>query len=264
MSSLYDGLPEILFKYRDWDDNYHRRLLTRNELYFASTLQFNDPFDSALPFRFDESELSKENIFLKIRELVMQENPDLSEAEIEEKAFEHQQAERIKDPDHIKKVGEDTVADIGRIYGVVSLSETSDDILMWSHYSNSHSGFCIGFNSKRLFELAKGKLMAISYKDQYPHLSIFDHPLERMRKLTTVKSAYWSYEKEYRLSKTHYARQTLKIPSELIVEIILGCKMSQETKFELLKIAEKRFPEARVFEMQKDSEYFKLNKNRIR
>jgi hypothetical protein len=29
--------------------------------------------------------------------------------------------------------------------GVLSLSEINDNILMWSHYSESHTGFCIEF-----------------------------------------------------------------------------------------------------------------------
>lgn len=34
--------------------------------------------------------------------------------------------------------------------GVVCLSEHGDDILMWSHYSDGHQGFCLEFDRERL------------------------------------------------------------------------------------------------------------------
>lgn len=43
--------PSVLYKYRNWEDDYHRRILTHNELYFASPDQFNDPFDSKIHVR---------------------------------------------------------------------------------------------------------------------------------------------------------------------------------------------------------------------
>src|SRR4051812_25795268 len=38
-------------------------------------------------------------------------------------------------------------ADIKR-YGVLSLSEINNDILMWSHYAGAHSGYCLQFERR--------------------------------------------------------------------------------------------------------------------
>jgi hypothetical protein len=43
-------VPQKLYKYRCWGDEYpnHKRLLTDNELFFASAGKFNDPFEFAV------------------------------------------------------------------------------------------------------------------------------------------------------------------------------------------------------------------------
>lgn len=45
-------MPSILYKYRNWKDDYHKGLLTHNEIYFASPKDFNDPYDCRITERF--------------------------------------------------------------------------------------------------------------------------------------------------------------------------------------------------------------------
>jgi len=41
--------PKVVYKYRGWKDDYHKKVLTENSLFFASPKQFNDPFDCRIP-----------------------------------------------------------------------------------------------------------------------------------------------------------------------------------------------------------------------
>jgi len=50
---MIEKYPSILYKYRDWEDDYHKRMLTEDEIFFASSEDFNDPFDCAVPIRYD-------------------------------------------------------------------------------------------------------------------------------------------------------------------------------------------------------------------
>jgi hypothetical protein len=45
-------LPKTLYKFRDWSNEYNRRLLVESELYFSNNYTFNDPFDLQLPIIF--------------------------------------------------------------------------------------------------------------------------------------------------------------------------------------------------------------------
>ncbi|MFH0926009.1 MAG: DUF2971 domain-containing protein [bacterium] len=46
----------------------------------------------------------------------------------------------------IEKDSIDIANDQSKNLGVLSLSELNNDILMWAHYTENHSGFCIEFN----------------------------------------------------------------------------------------------------------------------
>ncbi|WP_214826490.1 DUF2971 domain-containing protein [Chryseobacterium sp. ISL-6] len=50
------------------------------------------------------------------------------------------------------------VENVNRNFGIYSLTTKNSNLLMWSHYGNSHKGFCIGFNTEKLFKLVMGTL----------------------------------------------------------------------------------------------------------
>lgn len=41
--------PVILYKYRDWDNVYHKNILQDNSIYFASPKSFEDIYDCNVP-----------------------------------------------------------------------------------------------------------------------------------------------------------------------------------------------------------------------
>tara|TARA_B110000967_G_C18638587_1_gene437318 strand:+ start:418 stop:687 length:270 start_codon:yes stop_codon:yes gene_type:complete len=45
--------PEILYKYRNWDDPYNKRFINEREVFMASPNQFEDKLDCKLPIRYD-------------------------------------------------------------------------------------------------------------------------------------------------------------------------------------------------------------------
>lgn len=97
-------------------------------------------------------------------------------------------------------------------YGIVSLSETSRNLLMWAHYANEHSGVCIGYKEDFLDSLKKPEESNHSghfkpIKVRYDNLRYdpsdneeisITTPSERCFKILTTKSDEWIYEKEHR------------------------------------------------------------------
>ncbi len=54
LKELPEDFPKILYKFRYFDEKgYHLRILTDNEIFFASPKLFNDPFDCRIPVRYD-------------------------------------------------------------------------------------------------------------------------------------------------------------------------------------------------------------------
>jgi Protein of unknown function (DUF2971) len=257
-------IPDILYKYRDWRNSYNKKVLTDNELYFATPREFNDPFDCAIPFQYDESDLTEENIFKKCLLLARHANPKLDESKLHQIAFESQRQGLIFDEHHVESQDKLRKEHFNRDFGILSLTMKRDNFLMWSHYSNSHSGFCVGFNSRRLFDQSGGQLGPVFYKEEFPKFGLFDNGTEHFIKYAYHKSKIWEYEAEYRLLRPIKTGKIVKVTNDTIDEIILGNKMKFDDKQEILKLAATKFPNARVFDSTTHKKKYEIVIERIR
>lgn len=259
-----NNIPDILYKYRDWNNDFHKKLLFEKQLYFASADQFNDPYDCSMPYKWKKSDLTEANIFTKYYNSLKSDRPDLSETQIHEICYNEQKQGLFHDEEHIKKVTERWRELEFKRYGIVSLTPICDNFLMWSHYSNSHTGFAIGFDKFILIESTKSEIGQVIYQNEIPEFGIFEDLIEKSIKQMYIKSSIWEYEYEFRLRSILLCRKSVTLAVEAIKEIILGCNMKQKDKFEIIDKCAKMYPNAELFEMQLDRDTFKLNKFRIR
>lgn len=258
-----EGIPDILYKYRDWSNPYNKRLLTHKELYFASFDQFNDPFDGTIPYRYNPADLTDDKIFLKYYQTVKRDKPKLSDEKIHEICFKHQQRGLLKDEVHLKQFTEESKKMLNDTFGIVSLTTEQNNFLMWSHYSGSHSGFCVGFDKFLLFEQCQGGISKITYQEEIPFIELYEEVHSLFDKLIFTKSKTWEYENEFRLHKAHFSRKALTLIPDTFAEIILGCKMEFTEKTNLLALFKKEFPNTRVYETTLHDKNFKLVVNRL-
>ena len=252
-------IPPTLFKYRSWDDPYHKRLLTHCELYFASFDQFNDPFDGAVPFKYDQEQLTKENIFLKMYEVAKHQNPDWDDKQIHAYCYEHQRRGYLLDEQYVESLQEDIRTKTNSRFGIVSLAELPNNYLLWSHYSSSHTGFCVGFNSRKLFDATKGMLGPVSYQHDLPLIDLFGDEIEFGRKLLFTKGKHWEYEDEYRLVRPGYSRKKAYLPLEVFECLVFGYKMDQKDKFSILELLEEKHPNVTIYEAKLSTSKFELD-----
>jgi len=117
--------------------------------------------------------------------------------------------------------------------GVLSLSEVCDSILMWTHYSAAHTGFCMQFERTESNDLGSyGKCYPVIYDDEYPNfrpdqLSDPSH----VARIMTAKALQWSYEREWRMM-VHLGQQTYPFPGELR-GIVFGARMTHASRREI-------------------------------
>ncbi|MDD5156836.1 DUF2971 domain-containing protein [Sulfurimonas sp.] len=85
-------------------------------------------------------------------------------------------------------------------FKLCSLSQINDNKLMWSHYTQEHTGICVGYKFLYLpYYVGKDE---VKYKNtNLDEKEIFDNIIEYW----TVKSEDWEYEKEVRL--LHYGEK---------------------------------------------------------
>ncbi|MBN8678106.1 MAG: DUF2971 domain-containing protein [Chitinophagales bacterium] len=253
------NIPNILYKYRVWEDPYQKRILTHNELYFASADQFNDPFDASLPMRYDKAELTKENIIKKLVLLGRNKWTDISEDELLKRAEHRYKTGGFDTDEYWRNFHAKFKEDTNKMFGICSLTSKNDNLLMWSHYANSHKGFCIGFDKFELYETTQGMVGNISYSNTFPTMPMFDPGFGGMAMLIMTKSTHWEYEDEYRITKIFAARKIFTIKDTAIKEIVFGCRMSKQSKAEMLDIIKTKKSDIKVFDTVVDDTTFKLN-----
>ncbi|MCL1066700.1 DUF2971 domain-containing protein [Shewanella olleyana] len=137
------------------------------------------------------------------------------------------------------------------LIGVLSLTEKEDNLLMWSHYAESHSGYCIGFNSNHSFFKRKR-----SEKDEFYHLRKVKYLPHRPSKMMVdmngtdmllLKSEVWEYEQEWRMCAVLPDADTIidaiappvhlfKFPEDLIEEVIIGVNAKASLTEAILRI----------------------------
>ena len=120
--------------------------------------------------------------------------------------------------------------------GCTCFSETNKDILMWSHYTKGHKGFCLEFDTScELFE----KCFNVSYSRDYPKLNPVDLVLNKSsafeRSWLThllTKHESWYYEKEWRAFHEE-PNKLYTYPLEVLKAVYFGIAI-EETDIEII------------------------------
>lgn len=265
-------LPQTIYKYRDWKDSYHKNIVIKNQLYITSPFELNDPFDC------------KPNIDISL----ITTNEDklnfiYKHIEQNEKTLENIDKNRLtielfKRFDELIKVylneEEDRSEMRNKYQGVISFSTIWNNILMWSHYSKNHTGFCIGFKTQRLLDSNEfyfnGK---VKYSNDFPIINPLNNNIfEDIESTLFVKSNNWKYEKEFRLTKSiGYSRtkkefkksKLFKFEESCIRDITFGLRMNDKEQSEITNhISEKKI-KIPIYKIENPGGSFKLVRKRI-
>ncbi|MCA9012022.1 MAG: DUF2971 domain-containing protein, partial [Planctomycetaceae bacterium] len=139
--------------------------------------------------------------------------------------------------------------------GVACFSELPKHLLIWSHYADSHRGFCLEFATN--YPPFDGHLFRVSYEAKMPTVS----PSERdfgdifeLRRFLLTKAREWRYEKEWRIV-SELSDTTIDYPPAALKRIFVGAKATTRTMNTL-----RRSVEGRPVEIVK----LKLSDNRFR
>jgi len=119
--------------------------LAHRKLWASSPSAFNDPFEFRLQRTNDARGLEK----------LRNQNPHLT---------------YLNDAELTKLAIENYESNI-RSWGVICFTKVPDDILMWSHYADSHRGICLGFCGRdKAQDLNDVGLYPVVYTEEYPEL----------------------------------------------------------------------------------------------
>ena len=242
-------VPEILYKYREWDNSFHRKIIEDNTIYMSPPKDFEDKMDCHVPERYP-SKIELYNIFLN----EAKEDLNFNRAKSREYARDWCKKSPLANPKILEKKIEKYNIDFNARFGVFSLTSDSNNEDMWNKYANNHTGICIGFDSKKLFDVVGGGGKVI-YTDVLPTIDfIKDNFAEKHIKNIFFKESKWSFEKEYRLHMFWEIAPTkeernLPLLENSIVEVILGSRIAMKNKTEIKSIVENKYPDVQIIEL---------------
>ncbi len=180
---------------------------------------------------------------------------------------------------HARRAVRDIIEDTRNTKGILSLSLNRSELLMWSHYCDSHRGFVVGFYGlhdyfQKGIPDKRGGLRPVEYFQARPVLP----PDEEFSTqnianiLLFSKSDHWKYEQEMRmLHNVKYADEKLEkldpggypiylfeFPTETIMEVILGCQMPKPKREEITALVKEKYPSAKLYQAEMSKTDFDL------
>lgn len=198
-----------LYKYRCFSES-HLNALSKNELWFSVGENFNDPLDCTVnvPVSFVDYDEYHKLVMERTRAVEYIEHGIINEQDIERIIMkELGRAEKMMQDGTYQQHEIGFLVDrtfnlLVRSF-VCCLAQRSNNHLMWSHYSDGHTGFCIRYVKEHLLNNSKIYLHGKVNYDGKPvtilsHL-LKDSPRDAESRVIFKKSPEWSYEEEYRL-----------------------------------------------------------------
>ena len=241
-----------LYKYRSVNKCL-KRIIFDQEIYFASPTEFNDPFDCYPRITYYRDHSKQHKFFLN--ELI-REQPDKAVPELDKIArlmidSSYWADESIRDNFH------KTVQN----YGIFSMAQKNDNLLMWSHYADSHKGVCLEFDSRDTSNVF-GEAIMVQYQKEYPKVNVM--ALGNFRDTINafgVKSADWKYEKEWRIIRAQVfgGRGIYKFEPDQLVGVILGAKICPRQEEKVLSWVAKYPRQLKVYRAKINSRKYKVD-----
>ena len=212
----------FMFKYRTI--NSTKKILENNSLWFSSPNDFNDPFDCQI--------VPNTNNTLEEIETFLKNN---SEGKIDEKQLKDIAKEAFETPGKWKSIIENTFDNIINKSGICCFTKDERNLLMWSHYSESHKGICLKFDILKDPDFFVYPL-PVNYRDDYPDYNHLGNRQTLVNDIVLSKSKDWIYEQEIRVLKIH-SNGLIQFNKNSLVEIIFGCKANKKDIDEIITLS---------------------------
>lgn len=232
---------------------------------FSPLKSLNDPFESLPLIRLggeidtvmNEANLELDKFWEDQDEKTEETRKEVDDAWKELKDF----AGEVASPN---SVGAGFIEQLADRFGVLCLSRTNRNLLMWSHYTNNGKGYVIEFEEQHAFfhqEDMGGRLTKPSQVVYSTQRQVVDSKDELQReKLLCRKSIDWSYEEEERIFRVFapscevigsddYGQDIIvsDVPADAVRAVYIGYNASNETIARLCSAAPVNFRECPVF-----------------
>jgi hypothetical protein len=246
---------QVLYKYGSLN-GYSEALFSTPTIWFSSPAQLNDPFECCPWFTFNGTQ--DQFVEFLTREL-RRRNPQLTSENAAAHASRIFLEGRHRDPAIWSHVRQTALLMLGKRIGLHCLSKINDSILMWSHYSQYHHGYCLEFEATGSTPFF-GKAHPVGYAADYPAVDFFNTPKEKQFDLIFLtKHIGWSYEEEWRIIDHKVGSGIHEYPAKLLRGVIFGIRMPENDRAMIRAWTQKRGHPVKFYEATQNDRQFKID-----
>lgn len=228
LESISKGFtPRFLYKYVSIETA--KIILENSSLKFSAPSEFNDPFDCKANI---SSINSYQDIFFLLYKMY---HDKMSLRDLYLKSIEI-----YKDPAKREYVCVSSLEEVINKSGICCFSQTNNQILMWSHYANKHTGVCLKFDLCQDLEYFC-PIGTVRYESKFLEYNYTINP-ETVIEHVCRKAKDWEYEKEVRVFRSNKAG-CYPFNANALVCIIFGCR-SDDSDIKSIKslVSKKKYP----------------------
>jgi len=259
----FDSIPQVVYKYLDLTSLHHKNSVEEDYLWFTDPTFFNDPFDCQVTpdFRLLAED---ESLCRKYYEFVSRsKEPNLSG--VDRRLAVDQNVNLIisnkSNIDFFKELGKEALSlhlEGIKEWGILCTSMINDNILLWSHYANKHTGICLGLNVNKLLTKYRSNEKMGAGDVRYGDFPLVPPPFgddeneinKTFQPFFLAKAPFWNYELEYRF--LDYPCSERKKPiGDILVSIYLGCDVSVEDESFIKKLCQNHKNNIKLFKAEK-------------
>lgn len=273
--------PKVLFRYRSCDTSFFydelEKLLGEKKMYFAPQQLLNDPFDCwpTLSKHINFAEYER-NIWPVIRRLMICAEKSKLEAGTISKGTCIQCVRAIKKTSKSDLMhAYETLLDNSRNrwggeIGVLSLSLSNQNLVMWSMYANNGRGICIELNEANSPDIYSTPVRVL-YSEQRPAFDYYGYTAllamfvpsflgsftsqeigtinSGIEQLNFIykKNSRWSYEEEIRMVIFTGGGQYHSLKPMNVSRIFVGSKVPSDVKSQIASLVATKSPKTELF-----------------
>lgn len=116
--------------------------------------------------------------------------------------------------------------------GVTCFSKLENNLLMWTHYSDSHQGVCLKFDILADTDFFMTPIHVL-YEREYPKFNYIRNREGLGKFLLEIKSIDWEYEKEIRIMKQ--GANLYEFKKDSLIEIIFGVRTTIDDRKKIIQ-----------------------------
>lgn len=242
-----------LYKYLSLGDNpsFVKNIIRDHTIKFSAPNEFNDPFECMSIIGITSFNSTKK----KLEELT-----NISK-------IKYPNEKLLRAYDEIVKISLDSFRNKSLSkFGILSLSGTWDNILMWAHYSNKHKGIILIFQfykDDRFYDY----MMKVQYKKGITYFEVeHQNCAKKIWESFSTKDPVWKYENEYRVIHApssidlHDGNGITPFPKKLLKGLIFGYRIFPNHREDIINMVKEYYPTLKLFDIVLDENEVKLHK----